>query len=126
MQTDSSLQGLDRLRVPEHLDALKQFDTCTVANAIERFGLRLRNEGYTLPGLRCFTSTCPKTIGFAAPCRVRLADPPITGGAFLDRTDWWVDIAHVAVPRIAVIQDIDPEPSVGSCVGEVHAAILQA
>jgi 4-hydroxy-4-methyl-2-oxoglutarate aldolase len=108
------------------LETIAQFDTCTLANAIERFEVRLRNEGYTVPGLRCFTSTCPKIIGYAAPCRVRLADPPITGRAFLDRTDWWTAIENVPAPRIAVVQDIDPEPAIGACVGEVHAAILQA
>jgi len=108
------------------INAIREFDTCTLANAIEEFGVRLRNEGYTLPGLRCFTSSSPKLLGFAAPCRIKLSDPPVTGGAFYDRTDWWTAIESVAVPRIAVIQDIDPLPSSGACIGEVHAAILKA
>jgi regulator of RNase E activity RraA len=109
-----------------HLDAIRQFDTCTIANAIERFGVRLRNEGYTAPGLRCFTCRFPAIIGYAAPSRVRSADPPITGRAYFERTDWWEAIGNVPVPRIAVIQDVDPDPGIGACVGEVHAAILQA
>src|SRR5579872_2368627 len=71
------------------IDAIRQFDTCSMANAIEHFGVRLRNEGYTLPGLRCVTSDRPKLLGFAAPCRIRLSDPPVSGKSFLDRTDWW-------------------------------------
>jgi regulator of RNase E activity RraA len=110
----------------ELIESIREFDTCTLANAIENFGVRLRNEGYTLPGLRCFTSASPKIVGYAAPCRVRLADPPITGRGYLDRTDWWAAIENVAAPRIAVIQDIDPAPGSGACLGEVHAAILQA
>jgi 4-hydroxy-4-methyl-2-oxoglutarate aldolase len=110
----------------QQIDAIRQFDTCTIANAIEEFVVRLRNEGYTLPGLRCFTSNGPKLLGFAAPCRIKLSDPPLTGRSFLDRTDWWAAIEGVAVPRIAVIQDIDPLPSSGACIGEVHAAILKA
>jgi len=108
------------------IDSIRQFDTCTIANAIERFGVRLRNEGYTLPGLRCFTSNCPRLLGFAAPCRIKLSDPPLTGRPLLDRTDWWTAIQAIAVPRIAVIQDIDPQPTSGACIGEVHAAILKA
>jgi regulator of RNase E activity RraA len=108
------------------IESIREFDTCTLANAIEQFGVRLRNEGYTLPGLRCFTSASPKIVGYAAPCRVRVADPPISGRGYLDRTDWWAAIANVAPPRIAVIQDIDPLPGVGASIGEVHAAILQA
>jgi regulator of RNase E activity RraA len=107
------------------LDALREFDTCALANAIERFGMRLRNQGYARPGLRCFTSDFPKILGFAAPCRIREADPPAIGGAFFERVDWWTAIQKVPVPRIAVIQDLDPVPA-GACVGEVHAAILQA
>ena len=38
----------------EQMNAICEFDTCTIANAIETFNIRLRNEGYTQPGLRCF------------------------------------------------------------------------
>src|ERR1700737_3197900 len=107
----------------EQIAALAQFDTCTIANAIEEFAIRLRNEGYTLPGLRGFSRP---VLGFAATCRVMAADPPVTGRAYLDRTDWWSAIEAVPAPRIAVIEDIDPHPSAGACVGEVHAAILKA
>jgi hypothetical protein len=41
------------------LEALRQFDTCAIANAIERFGVRLRNQGFTQPGLQCITGGFP-------------------------------------------------------------------
>jgi 4-hydroxy-4-methyl-2-oxoglutarate aldolase len=112
----------------QHIEALRQFDTCTIANAIEGFRLRLRNEGYTLPGLRCLTGAFPTIIGFAATCKVKVGEPPLTGGHYFHRDDWWEAIEALPTPRIAVIQDMDPdpEPSPGACVGEVHAAILQA
>jgi len=110
----------------ELLDAIGQFDTCTIANAIEEFGLRLRNEGFTRPGLRCVTAGSPKVLGYAATCRVRSSDPPLEGGSYLDRTDWWELIGQLPLPRIAVIQDLDARTSIGSTVGEVHAAILKA
>jgi hypothetical protein len=44
------------------LDAIRQFDTCTIANAIERFGMRLRNEGFTRRGLRCVTGGSPRLL----------------------------------------------------------------
>jgi 4-hydroxy-4-methyl-2-oxoglutarate aldolase len=108
------------------LEAIRQFDTCTIANAIEQFGVRLRNEGFTRPGLRCVTPGSTRLLGYAATSKVRSADPPATGGSYLDRTDWWAVIDRLPVPRIAVIQDLDPEPGSGACVGEVHAAILRA
>ncbi|HXA49824.1 MAG TPA: RraA family protein [Candidatus Acidoferrum sp.] len=106
-------------------DAFRQFDTCTIANAIERFRVRLRNEGFTRPGLHCVTGGSPRFAGYAATFRVRSAEPPMSGGAYLDRPDWWQAIAQLPTPRIAVIQDLDA-PAGGSVIGEVHAAILKA
>ena len=41
------------------LDRLLEFDTCTLANAIETFNIRLRNEGYMGPGCRCLYKDLP-------------------------------------------------------------------
>jgi len=108
------------------LEAIRQFDTCTIANAIEQFGVRLRNEGYTRPGLVCVTGGFPRLLGYAATCSVRSADPPMSGNSYLERTDWWSAIEALPMPRIAVIQDLEAENGSASSVGEVHAAILKA
>jgi 4-hydroxy-4-methyl-2-oxoglutarate aldolase len=110
----------------EVLDAISQFDTCTIANAIETFSVRLRNEGYTTPGLQCVTGGFPRILGYAATARVRSSDPPVTGVAYLDRTDWWSGIRTVPAPRIAAIEAIEVESGFGSVVGAVHAAVLGA
>jgi 4-hydroxy-4-methyl-2-oxoglutarate aldolase len=86
----------------------------------------LRNEGYTRPGLACRTGVFPPVAGFAATCRVKSAEPPLTGGYYFDRKDWWSAIESLPAPRIAVIEDLDPHPSAGACVGEVHAAMMKA
>lgn len=111
---------------PEVLDDIREFDTCTIANAIERFHVRLRNEGYTSPGLQIITGGFPRVIGYAATASVRSADPPVTGGFYLERTEWWDAIQKLPVPRIAVIQDLEPASARGSVAGEVHASILKA
>jgi regulator of RNase E activity RraA len=108
------------------LDAIRQFDTCAIANAIEHFRVRLRNEGFTRPGLQCVTGDAPRILGYAATCRMRSADPPMSGNAYVDRTDWWETIGLLPVPRIAVFQDLDATASGASTIGEVHAAILKA
>jgi 4-hydroxy-4-methyl-2-oxoglutarate aldolase len=87
--------------------------------------VRLRNEGFTRPGLRCVTQGVTRLLGYAATRKVRSSNPPMTGTSYFDRTDWWADIDRLPVPRIAVIQDMDSAPG-GACVGEVHAAILKA
>jgi 4-hydroxy-4-methyl-2-oxoglutarate aldolase len=108
------------------LDAIRQFDSCTIANAIEHFKVRLRNEGFTRPGLRCVTGGSPRLLGYAATCRMRSADPPMSGNGYVDRTDWWEKIGHLPLPRIAVFQDLDATSGGASSIGEVHAAILKA
>lgn len=108
------------------LEAIRQFDTCAIANAIEHFRVRLRNEGFTRPGLQCVTGGSPRILGYAATCRVRSADPPMSGNAYVDRTDWWDTIGTLPTPRIAVFQDLDGPASGASTIGEVHAAILKA
>lgn len=120
MSHNGHRQGLDLL------EEIRQFDTCTIANAIEQFDVRLRNEGYTRPGLQCVTGGEPRLLGYAATAQLRSSDPPMTGKAYLDRTDWWQIIERLPMPRIAVIQDLDIGRGPASCVGEVHAAILKA
>jgi regulator of RNase E activity RraA len=110
---------------PETLEAIAQFDTCAIANALEQFDVRLRNEGYTRPGLRCLTGGFTSIIGYAATCRVHSADPPVGGGAYIESTGWWPAIEKLPIPRIAVIQAADKDAG-ASTVGEVHAAILKA
>jgi 4-hydroxy-4-methyl-2-oxoglutarate aldolase len=108
------------------LEALGQMDTCTVANAIEAFGQRLRNEGFTESSIRCFTPQCSPVVGYAETLRVRSSSPPPERRTYIDRTDWWSDLEARPVPRILVVQDVDPEVGVGAFVGGVHAHILRA
>ncbi len=123
----SSAPENGKRQLPDQLlAAIRQFDTCTLANAIERFGVRLRNEGFTRPGLRCFTDESSRLLGYASTFKVRSADPPMTGNAYFDRTDWWAEIDRLPMPRVAVFEDLEAEYSSGSTVGEVHAAILKA
>ena len=104
-----------------------QFDTCTISNAIEEFGVRLRNEGYTGPGLRCMFPELPPMLGYAATSHIKCSNPPPLGANYyLDRTDWWSLMAQQPAPHVAVIQDMDDRSGVGASIGEVHACILGA
>ena len=109
----------------ELIESLQRFDTCTLLNAIETFGIRLRNEGYARPGLQWLSSSTQRMIGFASTLCVRSADPPMRGQSYSERTDWWQAVADSAGPRVAVIHDVDEVAGIGSVAGEVHAAILQ-
>ncbi|MGV3660166.1 MAG: RraA family protein [Prosthecobacter sp.] len=108
----------------ETLQALQALDTCTVANAIETFDVRLRNEGYADSSIRCMTNCESPIVGYAVTARIRCSSPPVTGGNFVDRTDWWDHIMTIPGPRIVVIEDVDENPGAGAFLGEVHACIL--
>ena len=108
------------------VDALRLFDTCRVANAIETFDVRLRNEGYTDGSVRCLFPERSPVVGHAVTARIHAATPPPVGHAYHDRTDWWTYVKSVPFPRFVVVQDLDDRPGAGSFVGEVHANILRA
>ena len=111
---------------PATLDTLRQLDSCSVANAIERFGVRLRNSGFADSSVRCIFEDFPPMVGYAATIRVRTADPPMDGDSYYYRLDWLDHLLSVPTPRVLVIQDLDRQPGLGSFVGDVHANILRA
>lgn len=106
--------------------ALRRLDGCAVANAIETFDVRLRNEGFTDGRIRCLFQRHAPVIGHAVTARIRSSTPPPVGHNYLDRTDWWTYISTVPAPRIVVVQDVDDNVGCGALVGEVHANILRA
>lgn len=105
---------------------LQKLDTCTVANAIETFDVRLRNEGFADRSIRCLTACSAPLVGYAVTVRIRCSNPPMRGHGYPDRTDWWNALLQTPSPRVVVIQDVDERPGTGSFLGEVHASILQA
>lgn len=110
----------------EQLNALRKLDTCMVSNAIETFNVRLRNTGFTDARIHCMFPELPPMVGYAATARLRAGDPPIAGGIYHDRTDWWNSILQIPEPRIAVLEDLDKPPGVGAFLGDMHASILVA
>src|SRR5215469_3518503 len=110
----------------EQLDSLRQFDSCMVANAVEKFKVRLRNTGFTDASIHCMFANAPPMVGYAATARLRSDEPPISGKTFLDRTDFWNKILEIRAPRILVLEDMDDTPGRGAFIGDVHASILKA
>jgi 4-hydroxy-4-methyl-2-oxoglutarate aldolase len=108
------------------IQSLARLDSCTVANAIEMFDVRLRNTGFTDSSVRCMFDELPPMVGYATTARVRTSDPPMEGANYYDRTDWWNHILTIPPPRIVVVEDADPHPGLGAFIGELHANILLA
>ncbi len=104
---------------------LASLDSCSVANAIERFNLQLRNEGFTEGALTCRFPQLPPMLGYAFTLQVRSSAPPTKGRLFFENTLWWDALLAIPAPRILVIQDMDRLPGAGALIGDVHAEILQ-
>jgi regulator of RNase E activity RraA len=110
----------------EELAALGRLGTCAVADAIEVFQIQLRNVGFADGMVRCCFEDLPPILGYASTARIRSAIPPMVGGAYADRFDWWTSIRAARGPRILVLEDADPEPGVGALVGDVQGNVLHA
>jgi len=113
------------------LESLRRLDTCTVSNAIERFDVRPRNEGFIYNDLTCRFPHFAPMLGYAATARIRSStspatSPPITRGCYYDRMDFWRYLINVPSPRVMVLQDVDRLPGFGAFVGEIHAQIALA
>ncbi len=111
---------------PEQLEALRRLDACTVANAIETFHVRLRNEGFADHSVHCLFPRFESMLGYAVTIKIRGSAPPTVGGPYSDRTDWWDYILSLPKPRVVVAQDVATHPGLGSVVGAVHMSILRA
>ena len=104
------------------MEALCRWPTCAIANGIELFNIRARNEGFMLPEIKCVFPDLGPMIGHAVTA-VITADSP--EGRRISPSDWWEKIKKIPEPRVVVIHDID-HPVLGSFWGEVNANIYKA
>lgn len=107
-------------------EQLQKLDSPTVANAVETFGVRLRNTGFTDSRVRCMFTDFPPMAGYAVTARVRTSETPMEGHSYYDRTDWWDYILTIPAPRIIVLEDADRSPGLGAFIEEIHASIFRA
>lgn len=103
------------------LSVLTRYNTPTVANAIELFELRPRHEGFLRPGLHCLRPDLPPVAGYATTCTISGESAGSYGRR--ESFEYWEHIESIPGPRIAVVQDLDPEPRTACFWGEVNANI---
>jgi len=117
---------MNAMLTPGQLEILRRLDACTLANAIETFHARLRNEGFTDNSVHCQFPQLPPLLGYAATVKVRGSAPPTAERDYPDRTDWWDYILSLPAPRVVVVQDVATKVGLGSLLGAVHVNILRA
>ena len=67
----------------DELERLRQFDTCTLSNAIERLRVRPRNEGFISGVVTCRFPRFEPVIGYAVTARMRSSVTPSTASTIM-------------------------------------------
>lgn len=106
----------------EQLEAVRNIPTPAVANAIETFDIRPRNEGFMSPEIGSIFPDMGGMIGYAVTAVIS-AEKPSTSRVNVSRPDWFDEILKIPAPRVVVMHDLDYPSPVGSFWGEVQANI---
>jgi 4-hydroxy-4-methyl-2-oxoglutarate aldolase len=102
------------------LEELRQFDAPTVSNAIQRFGLRSKTEGFMRSEIRAAIKPPRPFVGYAVTAKIR-ASAAATDEQKELAYRYYEHVRSAPGPTIAVIEDLDADP-VGSFWGEVQAS----
>jgi regulator of RNase E activity RraA len=105
------------------IEELRKFDSPTICNAIECFGIRKNTEGYMRAGMTLRTKDKTPVVGYAATAKVSAIHPDPDSHAML--MGYYAHIRETRSPCIAVVEDIDAEPA-ASFWGEVQATVHRA
>jgi regulator of RNase E activity RraA len=106
-------------------EQLRRIDSCTVANAIEKFGVRPDTWGYTGPEIKCLFPDLGVMLGYAVTA--------VMGPREVGEQGWrqgWLDytqaIEESPKPAVCVIEDSPVWPMQGALVGEVMATVMKS
>lgn len=107
------------------LDALAEFDTPTICNAIEAVAPERRGWGYTVEPFFVIDRGARPIVGYARTATIRSSQPsgrtPEADSA--SRVAYYRHIDEGDEPTITVIQDIDAHIGFGAWWGEVHSNV---
>ena len=105
--------------------ALRKITSPSVANAIETFNVRPREQGNISSEIRGLFPEIGPIVGYAATCVIRAEQGPIQGHR-ASLFGWWDFVQSLPAPRIVVVHDLDDPRGQGAQWGEVQANIHKA
>ena len=111
------------------LDALAQFDTPTICNALEVVAPERRAHGFNRRPLVCLFPAMKPVVGFARTATIRSREPQQRNAADARklRLAYYEYISKAPLPSLAVLQDIDaPDAGFGAFWGEVQTNVHKA
>jgi regulator of RNase E activity RraA len=109
----------------QQLEALRRYNTPTISNAIELFGIRPRHTGFLPHTIRSLLPELGVMVGYAVTSKTRAA-PPVAGEPVPDLlADYLRYVADQPGPKVSVAEDLDEPAGLGAQFGEVTATIHQ-
>jgi regulator of RNase E activity RraA len=106
---------------PGVIEALRDYDSATISNAIEDFEVRDRTEGYASMEIRCQFPELRPMVGYAVTCTMDSTAPgpkqPNKLHQFLDA------IAESPQPAVVVIQDVGSSNARSCFAGDMICAV---
>jgi 4-hydroxy-4-methyl-2-oxoglutarate aldolase len=107
------------------IEALKKISSPSVANAIETFKVRPRNQGQMSWEIRALFPEMGPLVGYAVTAVIR-AEPEPLDGHRASTYGWWDYVLSIPAPRVVVVHDLDEPRGQGAQWGEVQANIHRA
>jgi regulator of RNase E activity RraA len=107
------------------IDALRKISSPSVANAIETFKVRPRNQGQMSSDIKTLFPEMGPLVGHAVTAVIR-AEPEPMEGHRASTFGWWDYVLSIPAPRVIVIHDLDEPRGQGAQWGEVQANIHKA
>lgn len=102
---------------------LRQFDTPTIANALEIAQGKRSITGFTRQAYLTAFPKLPAIVGFARTATIRCSTPYDPAVRRKNQIAYYEHVAQGEKPTIAVIQDIDSLPGLGAFWGEVNTHV---
>lgn len=109
----------------EALAVLRNFDTPTICNALERLAPERTGHGFTTSPLVCVHPKMPPVVARARTATIRAATPPEHSAAQQQKLqlEYYRHVGSPPHPTLTVIEDLDPQPAIGAWWGEVHTHV---
>ena len=102
---------------------LRQFDTPTIANALEIAQGKRSTRGFTRQTYLAAFPKLPAIVGFARTAAIRCSTPYDPAVRRKNQLAYYEYVAGGDQPTVAVIQDIDDQPGLGAFWGEVNTHV---
>jgi regulator of RNase E activity RraA len=107
------------------IEALRKISSPSVANAIETFKVRPRNQGQMSSEIRALFPEMGPLVGYAVTAVIRAEPEPLEGHR-ASTFAWWDYVLSIPAPRVIVVHDLDEPRGQGAQWGEVQANIHRA